>query len=140
LGGFDGGESQRDRLEAIHRNKTAALIRAACRMGVLSASGRDPEGAERAMGPVTAYSEAVGLMFQVVDDLLDVEQSAEQTGKRTRKDAAAGKLTYPGILGVEASRREVRRLLEASLEAVRALGTRASALGDLAVHLAGRSK
>ncbi|MEL6797880.1 MAG: polyprenyl synthetase family protein, partial [Planctomycetota bacterium] len=83
-------------LERIHRNKTGTLIRAACKMGALCA------GNEAAVEAADRFGAAVGLMFQAVDDLIDVEQPAERTGKRTGKDAEAGKLTYPGLLGVEA--------------------------------------
>ena len=74
------------------------------------------------------------------DDLLDVEHTAEQTGKRTRKDASAGKLTFPGLLGVEASRREIERLRAASVQAVQALGSSADPLGAIADYLSSRTR
>lgn len=136
LGGFDAGLSDDEsRLRLIHRWKTGALMRAACRMGAISA------GADRAaIDAVTKYAEAVGLMFQVVDDLIDVEQSTEQAGKRTGKDADAGKLTFPGVVGVEASRAEVANLLEASLAALGPLGGRGRDLSDVARVLASRTR
>ncbi|MEQ8317696.1 MAG: polyprenyl synthetase family protein [Phycisphaerales bacterium] len=136
LGGFDAGLSDDEsRLGLIHRWKTGALMRAACRMGAISA------GADRAaIDAVTKYAEAVGLMFQVVDDLIDVEQSTEQAGKRTGKDADAGKLTFPGVVGVEASRAEVANLLEASLVALGPLGGRGRDLSDVARVLASRTR
>lgn len=132
LAGLPEGLSERERLELIHRSKTGALIRASCRMGVLIS------GHVEALDPMTAYADAVGLMFQIVDDLLDEEGTAEQTGKRTRKDRDAGKLTFPGALGVEASRREVDRLLEAAVDAVAAFGPEAEPLRDLARLMANR--
>lgn len=137
VGGFAPGLSERERLELIHRNKTAALIRAACRMGAMCAAvDRDERGS---LDALTAYGEAVGLMYQIVDDLLDVEASPQQAGKQTGKDRVAGKLTYPGVLGVEASRREVQRLEGDALAAIAPLGPRAGALGDLCRYMARRT-
>lgn len=139
LGGFDPGLGPRDRLELIHRNKTGALIRAACRMGAMSArGGRGADEGSDALAAVSRYADAIGLMFQIVDDLLDVETTAEQTGKRTRKDAEAGKLTYPGLIGVDASRREVERLEGVAMQAVDILGPDAKALRELCHMLAVR--
>jgi geranylgeranyl diphosphate synthase type II len=136
LGGFEPDVSDDEqRLRLIHRWKTGALLRAACRMGAISV------GASAAkLEAITVYARSVGLMFQVIDDLIDVEQSTEQAGKRTGKDADAGKLTFPGVLGVEASRREVARLLEASLSALEPLGEAGGELADLARVLASRTR
>ena len=102
-------------LETIHRRKTGALIGAAVRLGIHAASelsggpiapadwGHEHEAADR-------YADALGLLFQVTDDLLDVQSTEEATGKRVGKDAGRGKLTYPGLLGVEASRRRADEL------------------------------
>lgn len=137
-----GVESSRERMERIHRNKTGALIRASCRMGAacgLSAL-RAPPAYGDVLRSVTAYGEALGLMFQVVDDLLDATGTSEHTGKRTRKDADAGKLTYPGVLGVEGSHAEVARLRGMALDAVAGLGARAEGLRDLCTRLASRTR
>ena len=99
LGGLPEGISDLEAVERVHRNKTGALLRASCRMGAICA-GAD----ERALGLVSGYAEAIGLQFQVIDDLLDVEGSDAQVGKALGKDEAAGKRTYPGVLGIEASR------------------------------------
>ena len=133
LGGFDPRLPDRDRVDLVHRNKTGALIRAACRMGAMC-GGVTAGG----LAAVTSYSEAVGLMFQVVDDLLDSEGTPEQTGKRTRKDADAGKLTFPGLLGVAASRREVDRLALEAEKSAGVLGPAATPLVDLARMMASR--
>jgi geranylgeranyl diphosphate synthase type II len=87
-------------LTRLHRMKTGALIRAACRMGAL-AGGGDPRQVEAA----GAYGEAVGLAFQIADDVLDVTATAEQLGKPAGADAAAGRPTYPALLGLEGARR-----------------------------------
>ncbi len=129
LGGLPHDLSEEARLRLVHRNKTGALIRAACRMGALSAGASAP-----VLEAITAYADAIGLMFQVVDDLIDATQTSEHAGKRTGKDAEMGKLTYPGVLGVEATRTEVARLQRvalAALEPIPALAPR----GDGAVGL-----
>ncbi len=138
LGGFVPAEPPEQRLSRTHRLKTGALIRASCRLGAVSALGSARQSSP--LSAVTAYGEAVGLMFQVVDDLLDVEQSTEHTGKRTAKDAGAGKLTYPAVLGAERSRAEIERLVTAAHEAIRPLGAPAGALGAIADYLAVRTR
>ncbi len=135
LGGFPEAMGPRERLVLIHRNKTGALIRAACRMGALCGGATEDSAA---MEAITRYAEAVGLIFQIVDDLLDVEATAEQSGKRTRKDAEAGKLTYPGLLGVEGSRAEVSRLNTLAIEAISALGPGSRPLQELCRQMAVR--
>ena len=136
LGGFDDDlATDEARLRRIHQWKTGALLSAACRMGAISARASDTQ--RRA---ITDYARALGLMFQVVDDLIDVEQPTEQAGKRTGKDADAGKLTFPGVLGVEASRAEVRALLDESLHALAPLGPAGGDLADLARVLASRTR
>lgn len=127
-----------EQLRLIHANKTGALIRAACRMGAMCAASFHP--GDLRLSAITAYAEAVGLMFQIVDDLLDVTQSAEHTGKRTHKDADAGKLTYPAVLGVEGSWTEVERLHAAALDALQPLLPRARSLADLAEYLSQRTR
>jgi geranylgeranyl diphosphate synthase type II len=87
-------------LEAIHRRKTGALLTASVRLGGLYAGA---DGATDAV--LRRLGEALGLMFQIADDLLDVEGSAAEMGKAVGKDATARKLTYPALHGVEASRR-----------------------------------
>lgn len=86
-------------LENVHARKTGALIRAATGVGALMA-GADP--ARRAA--VDRYAHELGLCFQIVDDILDVDGTPEQLGKSTGKDAASGKLTYPALFGLDRSR------------------------------------
>lgn len=135
----DGGRTTRERMERVHRNKTGALIRASCRMGALCGLGGTGNPQHGVLPKLTLYGEALGLMFQVVDDLLDAMGTSEQTGKRTRKDANAGKLTYPGVLGIEGSRAEVQRLRSAAMGAVADLGPRAGNLREMCVLLASRT-
>lgn len=138
LGGFPADMDARARLELIHRHKTGALIRASCRMGALA--GMWPSVDARRLECLTRYGDAIGLMFQVVDDILDVEQTADRLGKRANKDADAGKATFPGVLGLEASRAEVCRLRLEALDALRPLGESASGLRDLCELMAVRDR
>jgi geranylgeranyl pyrophosphate synthase len=87
-------------LEDMHARKTGALIRAAATLGAI-AVGAD----EASIQAIDDYARDLGLAFQIVDDVLDVEGSAAALGKTVGKDAAAGKPTYPALFGVEASRR-----------------------------------
>lgn len=135
LGGFDPAADPPARLNAIHRNKTGMLIRASCRMGALCAAA---DGA--ALAAITRYAEDIGLMFQIVDDLLDVTQTTEHLGKKAGKDQDAGKLTYPGVLGIDRSRAEVARLHADSLSAIAPFGEAAAPLRLLAEYLARRTR
>jgi len=130
-----------ERVDRIHRNKTGALIRASCSLGAICGLQdlTDPAQADR-LRCIEAYGEHTGLMFQVVDDLLDLEQSAEHTGKRTGKDANKGKLTHPGVHGIAASRAEVARLRDLSLDSIVNLGPQAAPLRALTDRLATRTK
>jgi geranylgeranyl diphosphate synthase type II len=84
------------------------------------------------------YAAAFGLAFQVTDDLLDVESTADKAGKRVGKDAARGKLTYPGLLGVEESRRKAAELGDQAVAAADALGSRL--LASLARYVVTRER
>ena len=105
--GCQADASPEDQLRLIHRNKTGALLTASCRMGAICAHAN-----EHQLELITKYAQAIGLQFQVVDDLLDIEGCSIELGKAVGKDADAGKLTYPGILGVERSREIVEELAE----------------------------
>lgn len=126
-------------LEDLHRRKTGALIRSAVRLGIHAAQGEtgvDP----RTLAALDAYSAAFGLAFQVTDDLLDVESSAEQTGKAVGKDAGRGKLTYPGLIGVAASRAKARELGVRAVAAANSLGPAGRTLADLAEYVVTRDR
>ena len=111
-------------LEAIHRRKTGALFRSALRLGLYAAQAERDDGVNSAsLAAIDDYAAAFGLLFQITDDLLDVESSAAKTGKRVGKDAERGKLTYPGLLGVEESRRRAAELGRRAVAAAEALGS-----------------
>ena len=135
LGGFPPAFTEPQQLRLVHFNKTAALIRAACRLGAFCAQA-SPED----LASLTSYGESVGMMFQIVDDLLDVTATAEHIGKATGKDVPAGKLTYPGVHGTDASRTEVRRLRDEAHNALAPLGRAAEHLRELCDFMAVRTR
>src|SRR5205085_3959675 len=119
-------------LEHIHQHKTGALFRACLALGAWAAQGERADGPDRALCQrLETYGRCFGLVFQITDDLIDVEGSAETTGKRVGKDAARGKLTYPGLLGAEESRRRAHDLAAEALGAVEPLGAASQPLAQL---------
>jgi geranylgeranyl diphosphate synthase, type II len=117
-------------LEYIHKSKTAALITASVVSGGMYA-GAPGEHVEA----LRAYGEAIGLAFQIVDDILDVTQTSEQLGKTAGKDVASEKATYPALFGIEKSRQKAASLLEASSKALERFQLRGDALRALAKFL-----
>jgi geranylgeranyl diphosphate synthase type II len=119
-------------LENIHAHKTGALFRSCLRLGLWTAQGERPGGPDpERMRSLDHYGRCFGMVFQITDDLLDVEGTAKETGKRVGKDAARGKLTYPGLLGVGESRRRARQLAQEGQEQLRPLGERGERLAAL---------
>jgi geranylgeranyl diphosphate synthase type II len=88
---------------------------------------------------IDAYGRAIGLAFQIVDDILDVTATEEQMGKKTGKDSGKGKLTYPSLVGLEKSREYLAEQVRIADEVTAKLGTQASLLGQLAHDLASRT-
>ena len=121
-------------LEQIHLRKTGALLTAPVLAG-LHLGGAE----EWALQAGAAYGRALGLCFQIVDDLLDVEGDAGVLGKQTGMDAVRGKLTWPGLYGVEAAREEAVRLGKAAVAALEPFGARAAFLQTLAETLCSRT-
>ena len=97
-------------LRFIHRNKTGRLFTASAILGGLLGGGSDEQ-----LAALRRYADSLGLAFQIVDELLDIEESSATLGKTAGKDVAQGKLTWPALLGVESARAEVDRLLEDAL-------------------------
>ena len=114
-------------LESIHRAKTGALLRASVRIGAVYAGASDQE-----LSALSLYGEHAGLAFQIVDDLLDVEESSEALGKTAGKDAAQHKITFPAVYGIEESRRMAEREGESARSALAPFGERARRLRELA--------
>ncbi|HXZ27564.1 MAG TPA: farnesyl diphosphate synthase [Terriglobales bacterium] len=122
-------------LEYIHRSKTGALITASLVSGGLYA-GADEEQLAR----LRDFGRAVGLAFQIADDVLDVTQSSEQLGKTAGKDTASEKATYPALFGVEESMKKAEALVDSGCAALAAFGPRAETLKQLARFLVERKK
>ena len=120
-------------LRFIHRGKTAAMIIASLKLGAMAANATP-----RTLGIMEEFGDNLGLAFQVIDDIMDVTQSSEKLGKSAGKDAAAGKTTYPALLGLEASQKEAARLTEKALAVLSPLGERAVTLRELAGKLLAR--
>lgn len=114
-------------LKRIHRRKTSALIEASLQLGGVAASGSLDH-----LKSLGDYGAAIGLAFQIIDDCLDVESTSEQLGKHTRKDSELGKLTYPSLLGLEASRELAEQLIARASAAVAIFGDRSERLVRLA--------
>jgi geranylgeranyl diphosphate synthase type II len=117
-------------LEYIHRSKTAALITASVVTGGIYA-GADP----KQVANLRRFGQAIGLAFQIVDDILDVTQTSEQLGKTAGKDLASEKATYPALFGLEESRKKARSLLEDAYQAVQNLGAKGETMKELARYL-----
>jgi farnesyl diphosphate synthase len=117
----------RAQLETMHRMKTGALLRASVRMGALAGAAD-----ETTLRALDAYAAAVGLAFQVVDDILDVTTDSATLGKTAGKDAKDGKPTYVSIIGLEASRALAAQLRRDAHEALAPFGARARRLAELA--------
>ncbi len=120
-------------LNYIHSKKTGALIRASVRVG-----GIIGEADEQQLGRLTRYGECLGLAFQIIDDILDIEGEEEKIGKKTGMDTWKEKATYPGIHGIEPARKKVKELYNESLSAVEIFEARGEALKILAEFLVNR--
>jgi geranylgeranyl diphosphate synthase, type II len=114
-------------LESIHRAKTGALLRASVRMGAIYAGVSAVE-----LAALSEYGEHVGLAFQIVDDVLDVEGSSEALGKTAGKDEAQQKITFPAVYGLERSRRMAEEERLAAHAALALFGDRAERLRQIA--------
>jgi geranylgeranyl diphosphate synthase type II len=116
-----------DELEQIHRRKTGAMICVSLRLGGIIGGASDEQ-----LAALDAYGERLGVAFQIVDDLLDLEGNERSLGKRARKDSQSGKLTFPAVLGVEKSRRRAEALVAQAIDAVASFGPWAAPLQAIA--------
>ncbi len=114
-------------LDSIHKAKTGALLRASVRMGAIYAGASEQE-----LAALSEYGEHVGLAFQIVDDLLDVEESSEALGKTAGKDEAQQKITFPAVYGLERSRVMAEEERLAAHTALRIFDDRADRLRQIA--------
>jgi geranylgeranyl diphosphate synthase, type II len=123
----EGQTIEASQLEYIHRSKTAALIRASVAAGAIG-GGAGPDDVAR----LKRFGETIGWAFQVVDDILDVEESSAALGKTAGKDAAQNKATYPALFGLEKSRLFAKELENSAMAELEPYGPRAARLRELA--------
>ncbi len=135
LGGLPEHLNDLEGLESIHRNKTGSLIHGACKMGALCGNATDDQ-----LQAIDTFGHCIGLMFQIVDDLIDLHCPAHHVGKATGKDAAAGKTTYPGVLGVEKSKAAIEKLKKQAKTALKTLGKAGKTLQTFNVWMACRTR
>jgi geranylgeranyl diphosphate synthase type II len=121
-------------VEGIHRRKTGALIRCAVRIGAIAAGATEPR-----LASLTVYGEALGLAFQIADDILDATHASDKIGRAGGGDAARGKATYPGLLGVDGARKRAQRAADDACAALRPFGARATVLAALVRHVVERA-
>ena len=120
-------------LNAIHHAKTGALLKASLRMGAIYAAASETQ-----LQALSEYGEHIGLAFQIVDDVLDVEQSSEALGKTAGKDAQQQKITFPAVYGLERSRAMAEEERQSARAAVDIFGDRAARLRELADYIVWR--
>jgi len=126
-----GGHPDVDALAHMHAHKTGALIVAAVRMGGLIAVAED----DPRLSALTRYARAIGLAFQIHDDILDVTGDTVTLGKTSGADAARAKPTYPSLLGLEGAQRKAHSLIDEAIAALAPLGERAAPLAALAHYM-----
>lgn len=124
-----------EQLEHIHRRKTGALISVALRLGGIVA-----EATEAQLSALLEFGDNLGLAFQIVDDLLDYRGDWIKMGKLAGKDTGRGKLTYPGLLGVDASEARASELIERTIRSLDGLGSSALPLVSLARYVLERNQ
>ncbi len=121
-------------LEYIHFSKTGALLKACVRCGAIAAGSNTAQ-----LEALTAFASKIGLVFQIVDDILDITSSSKILGKTVGKDEKAKKATYPAFYGIEASRRKAGELVSSALEDIREFGEEARYLRSLARFIVSRT-
>jgi len=122
-------------LENMHRHKTGALIEASVHLGALAGGVKDPA----LLNALARYARALGLAFQVQDDLLDIEGDTEVMGKTQGSDIVRGKPTYPALLGPKGAREHLTALLAEAHDSLKGLGIQADALHAMADYTVARS-
>ena len=129
----EGKEGDLETLRYIHSRKTGAMITASVRAGALLAGAGKNE-----LHALSEYGRHIGLAFQIADDILNVEGDRELLGKGTGSDASRGKITFPALMGIPASRKEARRLVEQALTAIADFDHRACPLREIARYVISR--
>ena len=121
-----------DQLEIMHLNKTGALIKASVLMASYCTDVTESAKAEIQRVNLADYAEAIGLAFQVQDDILDIQSDTETLGKQQGADIAAGKPTYPSIIGMDAAKKKLFKLHEKAIQSLQEFGQQADLLREIA--------
>ena len=119
-----------DQITELQQGKTGALIKWSATAGAVLAN--------QDTGPLATYADAIGLAFQIADDILDIEGDAEKAGKRLNKDAEAGKATFVSLLGLDGAKQRARELVSMASDTVSVYGERANSLQDAAAFIISR--
>jgi geranylgeranyl diphosphate synthase type II len=117
----------------IHTHKTGALIKASVKSGALLGGAKDAQ-----LDAITRYAEAIGLAFQIADDILDIEGTTEQIGKDAGSDQARGKATYPAVMGLAESKRRAGELVDVAIESLSCFDEKADPLREIAYYIVKR--
>ncbi|MEK6677835.1 MAG: polyprenyl synthetase family protein [Nitrospirota bacterium] len=128
-----GKEVNLPEVEYIHIHKTGALIRASVCIGAIAGNA-----SKDALSALTRYGEAIGLAFQIADDVLDIEGSKDEIGKDVGSDIAKEKVTYPSVIGISESKKLAKGLIDKSIEAISTLGDKAEPLREIARYIVER--
>lgn len=124
-------------VQYIHIHKTGALIKSAVRCGALLSGATDDNNKD--LKNLVSYGEHIGLAFQVADDILDIEGTSEELGKTAGADIAAGKATYPAIIGLKESKELAEDLIDKALKSVEGYNDKATALKEIAKYVITRT-
>jgi geranylgeranyl diphosphate synthase type II len=126
----EGATVSKSALRFIHQAKTAALLTCALRLGAMSANATPSK-----LQSITEFGQALGLAFQVIDDILDVTQTTEKLGKTAGKDVAATKATYPALFGLERARAVAHELTDKATAALKPFGKKGDIMREISNSL-----
>ncbi|MEN2993821.1 MAG: polyprenyl synthetase family protein [Thermodesulfovibrio sp.] len=130
----EGKEPDENIVKFIHSYKTAAMIKASVKSGAILA-----EASEEKIYRLEVYGQSIGLAFQIIDDILDIEGTTEEMGKPKGSDIERGKMTYPKVFGIEKSKEEARLLIEKALQEIEIFGDKAEPLREIAKFIIKRT-
>ena len=131
----EGKQTSVEDLEKIHQNKTGAMICASARSGAIIGEANETE-----LEAITNYASKLGLLFQIIDDLLDITQTTEVLGKTAGKDISAEKATYPGFYGIEETRKLAEKVYFEAINSLEKIDCNVDILRKLADFILNREK
>lgn len=129
----ENSKPDKDTLQFIHTNKTAALICASVKLGHILSGGNNNR-----LETITTYGNRVGLAFQIIDDILDIEGDSDEIGKPTGSDEKTNKMTYPRLYGIETSREIAKQLISEAVSSLSAFSSEADPLREIAYYILNR--